>query len=102
MPQAIAALGAGPVQVRHQSGEKMHAEAVEAYAKAGVQAEITPFIADMAEAFAWADLVVCAPGVHAGRAVRSVSAAWVPFPAAVDDHQTRNAEYLVDAARRCR
>ncbi|KAG1257233.1 hypothetical protein G6F68_009411 [Rhizopus microsporus] len=63
VPQAIAALGDGvPVQVRHQSGEKMHAEAVEAYAKAGVQAEITPFIADMADAFAWADLVVCRAG----------------------------------------
>ena len=99
VPQAIAALGADvPVQVRHQSGEKMHAEAVEAYAKAGVQAEITPFIADMAEAFAWADLVVCRAGAStlAELCAVGVGSVLVPFPAAVDDHQTRNAEYLVE------
>lgn len=99
VPQAIAALGATvPVQVRHQSGEKMHAEAVEAYAKAGVQAEITPFIADMAEAFAWADLVVCRSGAStlAELCAVGVGSVLVPFPAAVDDHQTRNAEYLVE------
>lgn len=99
VPQAIAALGADlPVQVRHQSGEKMHAEAVEAYAKAGVQAEITPFIADMADAFAWADLVVCRAGAStlAELCAVGVGSVLVPFPAAVDDHQTRNAEYLVE------
>ncbi|REN18746.1 UDP-N-acetylglucosamine--N-acetylmuramyl-(pentapeptide) pyrophosphoryl-undecaprenol N-acetylglucosamine transferase, partial [Mycobacterium tuberculosis] len=63
VPTALAALGAGmPVQVRHQSGEKLHAEALQAYADAGVQASVEPFIADMAEAFAWADLVVCRSG----------------------------------------
>lgn len=99
MPQAIAALGsAHPVQVRHQSGEKMHAEALQAYAGAGVEAEITPFIADMAEAFAWADLVVCRAGAStlAELCAAGVGSVLVPFPAAVDDHQTRNAEYLVE------
>lgn len=99
VPQAIAALGAShPVQVRHQSGEKMHAEAVEAYAKAGVTAEITPFIADMADAFAWADIVVCRSGAStlAELCAVGVGSVLVPFPAAVDDHQTRNAEYLVE------
>ncbi len=99
MPQAIAALGgAHPVQVRHQSGEKMHAEALEAYASAGVDAQITPFIADMAEAFAWADLVVCRAGAStlAELCAAGVGSVLVPFPAAVDDHQTRNAEYLAD------
>lgn len=99
MPQAIAALGsAHPVQVRHQSGEKMHAEALQAYADAGVEAEITPFIADMAEAFAWADLVVCRAGAStlAELCATGVGSVLVPFPAAVDDHQTRNAEYLVE------
>ncbi len=99
MPQAIAALGgAHPVQVRHQSGEKMHAEALQAYARAGVDAQITPFIADMAEAFAWADLVVCRAGAStlAELCAAGVGSVLVPFPAAVDDHQTRNAEYLAD------
>ncbi|KAF1013987.1 MAG: UDP-N-acetylglucosamine--N-acetylmuramyl-(pentapeptide) pyrophosphoryl-undecaprenol N-acetylglucosamine transferase [Stenotrophomonas maltophilia] len=99
VPKAIAALGAGHlVEVRHQSGEKMHAEAVQAYAEAGVQAQITPFIADMADAFAWADLVVCRAGAStlAELCVVGVGSVLVPFPAAVDDHQTRNAEYLAE------
>ena len=99
VPQAIAALGAAhPVTVRHQSGEKMHAEALAAYASAGVQAEVTPFIADMAEAFAWADLVVCRSGAStlAELCAVGVGSVLVPFPAAVDDHQTRNADYLVE------
>lgn len=99
VPQAIAALGSScPVQVRHQSGEKMHAEAVASYAAAGVQADITAFIADMADAFAWADIVVCRAGAStlAELCAVGVGSILVPFPAAVDDHQTRNAEYLAD------
>ncbi len=99
VPKALAALGAGmPVQVRHQSGEKLHAEALQAYADAGVQASVEPFIADMAEAFAWADLVVCRSGAStlAELCALGVGSVLVPFAAAVDDHQTRNAEYLVE------
>lgn len=99
VPKALAALGAGmPVQVRHQSGEKLHAEALQAYAEAGVQASVEPFIADMAEAFAWADLVVCRSGAStlAELCAVGVGSVLVPFAAAVDDHQTRNAEYLVE------
>ena len=99
VPKALAALGAGmPVQVRHQSGEKLHAEALQAYADAGVQASVEPFIADMAEAFAWADLVVCRSGAStlAELCAAGVGSVLVPFAAAVDDHQTRNAEYLVE------
>ncbi len=99
VPKALAALGAGmPVQVRHQSGEKLHAEALQAYADAGVQASVEPFIADMAEAFAWADLVVCRSGAStlAELCAIGVGSVLVPFAAAVDDHQTRNAEYLVE------
>jgi len=99
VPTALAALGAGmPVQVRHQSGEKLHAEALQAYADAGVQASVEPFIADMAEAFAWADLVVCRSGAStlAELCAVGVGSVLVPFAAAVDDHQTRNAEYLVE------
>ncbi|MDX3937224.1 undecaprenyldiphospho-muramoylpentapeptide beta-N-acetylglucosaminyltransferase [Stenotrophomonas sp.] len=99
VPKALAALGAGmPVQVRHQSGEKLHAEALQAYADAGVHASVEPFIADMAEAFAWADLVVCRSGAStlAELCAVGVGSVLVPFAAAVDDHQTRNAEYLVE------
>jgi UDP-N-acetylglucosamine--N-acetylmuramyl-(pentapeptide) pyrophosphoryl-undecaprenol N-acetylglucosamine transferase len=99
VPKALAALGAGmPVQVRHQSGEKLHAEALQAYADAGVQASVEPFIADMAEALAWADLVVCRSGAStlAELCAVGVGSVLVPFAAAVDDHQTRNAEYLVE------
>ncbi|MBW8375647.1 undecaprenyldiphospho-muramoylpentapeptide beta-N-acetylglucosaminyltransferase [Stenotrophomonas sp.] len=99
VPKALAKLGTGmPVQVRHQSGEKLHAEALQAYADAGVQASVEPFIADMAEAFAWADLVVCRSGAStlAELCAVGVGSVLVPFAAAVDDHQTRNAEYLVE------
>jgi len=99
VPKALATLGTGmPVQVRHQSGEKLHAEALQAYADAGVQASVEPFIADMAEAFAWADLVVCRSGAStlAELCAVGVGSVLVPFAAAVDDHQTRNAEYLVE------
>ena len=99
VPQALAALaGRIAVDVRHQSGEKLHAEAVQAYQDAGVTARVEPFIADMAEAFAWADLVVCRSGAStlAELCAVGVGSVLVPFPAAVDDHQTRNAEYLVE------
>jgi UDP-N-acetylglucosamine--N-acetylmuramyl-(pentapeptide) pyrophosphoryl-undecaprenol N-acetylglucosamine transferase len=99
VPKALAALGDRfAVDVRHQSGEKLHAEALQAYADHGVTAQVQPFIADMAEAFAWADLVVCRSGAStlAELCAAGVGSVLVPFAAAVDDHQTRNAEYLVE------
>ncbi|MGE8210732.1 MAG: undecaprenyldiphospho-muramoylpentapeptide beta-N-acetylglucosaminyltransferase [Stenotrophomonas rhizophila] len=99
VPKALAALGSAvAIDVRHQSGEKLHAEAVSAYQAAGVTARVDAFIADMAEAFAWADLVVCRAGAStlAELCAVGVGSVLVPFAAAVDDHQTRNAEYLVD------
>ncbi len=99
VPKALAALGSDvAVQVRHQSGEKLHAEALQAYADNGVSADVQPFIADMAEAFSWADLVVCRSGAStlAELCAVGVGSVLVPFAAAVDDHQTRNAEYLVE------
>ena len=92
VPAALALLGR-PVEVRHQSGQLTYDEARTAYEKAAVDAEVTPFIDDMAEAYAWADLIVCRAGaltvtevMAAGRA-----ALFVPFPHAVDDHQRANA-----------
>ena len=99
VPAAVAALaGQAQFQIRHQSGEKLFAEAQAAYQQADVAAEVSPFIADMAQAFAWADLVVCRAGAStlAELCAVGVPAVLVPFAAAVDDHQTRNAQYLVE------
>lgn len=97
VPQAVAALGQA-VEVRHQAGEKLLEEARAAYAAAGVDARVEPFIADMAAAYGWADLVVCRAGALtlAELCAVGVGSVLVPFPQAVDDHQTRNAEYLVE------
>ena len=97
VPQALAALREIPVDVRHQCGEKLRAEAERAYAAAGVPARVEAFIDDIAAAYAWADLVVCRAGAStlAELCAVGVGSVLVPFAAAVDDHQTRNAEYLV-------
>ena len=97
-PKAIAALPAGSVDVRHQCGEKLRDEAAKAYADAGVTASVEAFITDMAAAYAWADLVVCRSGAStlAELCAVGVGSVLVPFAQAVDDHQTRNAEYLVE------
>jgi len=85
--------------VRHQSGEKQIAALRAEYEGAGVQAELTPFIDDTAQAFAEADLVICRAGASTVTelAAVGVAAVYVPVASAVDDHQTRNAEYLVKA-----
>ncbi|GHC09437.1 UDP-N-acetylglucosamine--N-acetylmuramyl-(pentapeptide) pyrophosphoryl-undecaprenol N-acetylglucosamine transferase [Thermomonas carbonis] len=97
VPQAVAALGL-PVEILHQAGEKMLDDARKAYADAGVAATVEPFIADMAAAYAHADLVVCRAGALtlAELCAVGVGSVLVPFPQAVDDHQTRNAEFLVE------
>lgn len=85
--------------VRHQAGEK-HLDTLQAnYAAAGVQAECSAFIADMAAAYAEADLVLCRSGALtiAELAAAGVASILVPFPHAVDDHQTGNARYLSEA-----
>ncbi|HTQ35589.1 MAG TPA: undecaprenyldiphospho-muramoylpentapeptide beta-N-acetylglucosaminyltransferase [Steroidobacteraceae bacterium] len=108
VPQALALLAtqarAPRFAVRHQAGEKLIDAARAAYAAAGASGAVTPFIADMAEALGWADLVVCRAGALtiAELAAAGVGAVLVPFPHAVDDHQTVNAQYLVAAgAARC-
>ena len=99
LPQVLARLPlAERPQVRHQCGERGADKARAAYADAGVDASIEPFIADMAAAYAWADLVVCRAGALtlAELCAAGVGSLLVPFPNAVDDHQTRNAEFLVE------
>ena len=85
------------LQVRHQSGERGIDAARAAYAQAGVTADVSPFIDDMARAYAEADLVICRAGALtiSELAAVGVASVLVPFPAAVDDHQTFNAQYLV-------
>jgi UDP-N-acetylglucosamine--N-acetylmuramyl-(pentapeptide) pyrophosphoryl-undecaprenol N-acetylglucosamine transferase len=97
VPAALNLLPASiALEVRHQGGAKRVAEAHRAYGEAGIQAEIEPFITDMAAAYGWADLVICRAGALtvAELAAAGVAAILVPFAHAVDDHQTRNAEYL--------
>lgn len=99
VPTALASLrGAAPWTVRHQCGEKMLDDARAAYRDAGVEASVEPFIADMAAAYGWADLVVCRAGALtlAEVCAAGVASLLVPFPQAVDDHQTKNAQFLVE------
>ena len=99
VPRALALM---PANVRpmvlHQSGQKQIDELRANYAAAGVQAQLTPFIDDTAQAFADADLVICRAGASTVTEIAAVGAAavFVPFPSAVDDHQTTNAKFLVD------
>jgi UDP-N-acetylglucosamine--N-acetylmuramyl-(pentapeptide) pyrophosphoryl-undecaprenol N-acetylglucosamine transferase len=97
LPRALATLN-GSVQVRHQCGERLREDAERAYAQAGIAATVEPFIADMAAAYADADLVVCRAGALtlAELCAAGIGSVLVPFPQAVDDHQTKNAEYLVE------
>lgn len=99
VPAAAGLARLGALEVRHQCG----ADALEGtrarYAEAGVAADVEPFIEDMAAAYAWADLVVARAGAItiAELAAAGVAAILVPYPHAVDDHQTANARYLTDA-----
>lgn len=98
-----AALALMPIEQRprvwHQSGSDGESVTREAYAAAGLKARVEPFIEDMALAYGWADLVVCRSGALtiAELAAAGVGSILVPYPHAVDDHQTTNARFLVDA-----
>ena len=85
--------------VRHQCGERTFDKAQSAYAEHGVEVELLTFIEDMAAAYAWADLVVCRSGALTVAELCAVGlpALFVPFPGAVDDHQTANARPMADA-----
>ncbi len=85
--------------VLHQCGARDLEGARQAYAEAGVEARVEPFIEDMAAAYGWADLAVCRAGALtlAELAAAGLGALLVPYPHAVDDHQTRNAQALCEA-----
>lgn len=98
VPQGLALITAkNRPQVIHQAGAK-HLETLQKnYAEAGVSAQCVAFIDDMAAAYAWADVVLCRAGALtiAELAAAGVASILVPFPQAVDDHQTSNAQFLV-------
>jgi len=99
VPAALALLEqAERPEVLHQTGRDRREEVAAAYAAAGVVCDVREFIDDMAEAYAWADLAVCRSGALtvAELAAAGVPGLLVPFPAAVDDHQTANARFLAD------
>ncbi len=96
---AAVAVDARPA-IWHQTGEHgVPAEVREAYRGAGIEARVETFVADMAAAYAWSDLVVCRAGAITVAELAAAGAAsiLVPFPHAVDDHQTENARFLSGA-----
>jgi UDP-N-acetylglucosamine--N-acetylmuramyl-(pentapeptide) pyrophosphoryl-undecaprenol N-acetylglucosamine transferase len=100
VPAAVAAMPAdlGP-DVWHQTGRGSLEAARATYAAAGVAVRLDAFIDDMAAAYGWADLVLCRAGALtvAELAAAGVAAVLIPYPHAVDDHQTGNARFLVEA-----
>ncbi len=97
VPRALALLAENErPEVYHQAGARMQQTAVAAYREVDVVANVQPFIDDMAAAYGWADLVVCRSGALtvAELAAAGVGSILVPFPYAVDDHQTTNARFL--------
>jgi UDP-N-acetylglucosamine--N-acetylmuramyl-(pentapeptide) pyrophosphoryl-undecaprenol N-acetylglucosamine transferase len=100
VPAAIALLPEDQrPEVWHQTGSATSDIAQEAYARAGVVAKLDQFIDDVAEAYGWADMVICRAGALtvSELTVAGLGAVLVPYPSAADDHQTGNAEYLVEA-----
>jgi len=100
VPEALASMEpASRPLVRHQAGRDKDEATLAAYMSVGVEANVQPFVTDMAEAYEWADLVVCRSGALtvSELAAAGMAAVLVPFPYAVDDHQTANAAFLCDA-----
>jgi len=87
------------IHIIHQTGERDYNAAQAAYLHSGISAEVFPFIQDMSQAFARADLLLCRAGASTVAEVTAAgkAAIFVPFPHAADDHQRRNAEALADA-----
>jgi UDP-N-acetylglucosamine--N-acetylmuramyl-(pentapeptide) pyrophosphoryl-undecaprenol N-acetylglucosamine transferase len=100
LPQAIAKLKPQDrPQVLHQSGARGLESTRAAYLEAKVEAEVLPFIDDMAKTYAWADLAVCRAGAMTVAELQAagLGAIFVPLPIATDDHQTKNAAVMVGA-----
>ncbi len=87
------------IEIRHQCGNRWLDETTQAYTAAGLAARVERFVEDMAEAYRWADLVICRSGAMtvAELAAAGVASILVPYPHAIDDHQHANAQWLVEA-----
>ncbi|MGQ7275386.1 undecaprenyldiphospho-muramoylpentapeptide beta-N-acetylglucosaminyltransferase [Marinobacter sp. V034] len=100
LPQALALMPEeSRPTVRHQCGTRNLEDARRSYQDAGVEVSLEPFIEDMAEAYGWADAVLCRAGALtiAELCAVGLGAILVPFPHAVDDHQTQNGQQMVRA-----
>lgn len=100
LPRALALLPADKrPEIWHQSGEQHADLTAQLYAELGLEVKLTPFIQDMAEAYAWADYVIARAGALTVTELMAAGlpAVFIPFPQAVDDHQTKNAQGLVSA-----
>lgn len=86
------------INIWHQTGDRNYEETLAIYKKFSVEARVDAFINDMSEAYSWADVVVCRAGAMtiSELAIAGVASILVPYPFAVDDHQTANANYLVN------
>ena len=99
VPEMIVRIGGEVnIDVWHQSGDRHLESTCKRYQCLGIPGKVVPFIDDMAGAYAWADIVVCRAGALtiAELAAAGVASVLIPFPFAVDDHQTANAHYLSD------
>lgn len=96
VPEAVALLSDCQVSIKHQCGTAHTEQTFAKYTQLKIQAEVLPYVEDMAKEYAWADIVICRAGALtiAELAAVGVGAILVPFPYAVDDHQTANAAYL--------
>jgi len=100
VPEAVAMLGQEhKLEIWHQAGKLKSKSTIEKYKKERVDARIVEFIDDMDEAYQWADIIICRAGAMTVAEISNVGIAsvLVPYPYAVDDHQTANAKYLSDA-----
>ena len=99
LPQALALVDSAiRPQVMHQTG-KLHCEQTsELYKNAGIEAQVVPFIDNMEEAYSWADFAICRAGALtvAELTCAGLGSILIPFPFAIDDHQTVNGKLLVE------
>ncbi len=86
------------LNIRHQCGDKHHSSTSQIYTDLQIEASVEPFIKDMAAAYQWADLIICRAGAMtvAEVSIVGIPSIFIPYPYAVDDHQTANARYLTD------
>jgi UDP-N-acetylglucosamine--N-acetylmuramyl-(pentapeptide) pyrophosphoryl-undecaprenol N-acetylglucosamine transferase len=99
VPEAALNLEASQLSILHQTGKGNSASVLTAYAQTAMEHKVQDFISDMANAYDWADVIICRAGALTVAEVAAVGlpAIFVPLPHAVDDHQTKNAQSLVNA-----